>query len=95
LEETGYIAHSWHLLGKSFLNPAYVNNACYHFLAQGATLVAETSPDELEDLRVSLYPMTDLRDLLDSELLSDAVGASALAHLGKYLRMEVSHHQES
>ena len=60
LEETGHIAESWTLLGKSFINPAYVNNSCYHFLAQGATLVAETSPDELEDLKVSLYPLLQI-----------------------------------
>ncbi|MBK8504479.1 MAG: NUDIX hydrolase [Saprospiraceae bacterium] len=94
LEETGHIADSWTLLGKSFLNPAYVNNACYHFLAQEATLVAETSPDELEDLKVSLYPIADLRDLLDCELLNDAVGVSAFSYLGKYLMRQASHDEE-
>ena len=85
LEETGYVAENWILLGKSFINPAYVNNACYHFLAQGAVQVAETLPDELEDLKVILYPLKDLGELLYSEILNDAVGVSAVAYLGKYL----------
>ncbi|NND34479.1 MAG: NUDIX hydrolase [Saprospiraceae bacterium] len=85
LEETGYVATNWTLLGESFLNPAYVTNRCYHFLAVDATYHRDISPDATEDLRVHLEPVTDLLGICQSDLLIDAVGNAAVSFLRKYL----------
>lgn len=90
MEETGYQSEEWIFLGKSYVNPAYVNNACFHYLALNAEPVGNTSPDEFEDLRVDLMPIGDLRSLNASNLLSDAIGQAAVAALDRHLRRQDS-----
>jgi 8-oxo-dGTP pyrophosphatase MutT (NUDIX family) len=85
LEETGYLATSWTLLGESHLNPAYVTNRCYHFLAQGAYLKGAKSLDNHEDIRVYLIPVEDLTSITNTPLIKDAVGSAALLYLRKYI----------
>jgi ADP-ribose pyrophosphatase len=85
LEETGYVAGSWTELGWSHINPAYVTNCCYHFLAREARYVGDGSPDESEDLKVHLQPLRDLGEVISNRTLCDAVGCAAVWNLQKYL----------
>ena len=39
-EETGYVAAKWTALAPVAPNPAFIDNHCHHFLAEGATLDA-------------------------------------------------------
>ncbi|MCB0665434.1 MAG: NUDIX hydrolase [Saprospiraceae bacterium] len=85
MEETGYSSQDWHLLGKSYVNPAYVNNACYHYLALDAKYEGKTNPDEYEDLRVHLSRISGLDKLNEANLLVDAIGHAAISALGRFL----------
>ena len=85
LEETGYEASSWTFLGESFLNPAYVTNRCFHFLAQGATYKRAKSLDMHEDIKVHLITTHGMKDILNTTLIKDAIGSAALLYLSKHL----------
>jgi 8-oxo-dGTP pyrophosphatase MutT (NUDIX family) len=91
LEETGFAAENWTLLGQSHINPAYVTNCCYHFLALNAWQVGETLPDESEDLKVHLEKIKQLEDLTCTDRLTDAVGVAAVWYLQKYLTQRSKH----
>lgn len=64
LEETGYVAERWTLLGSVDPNPAIQGNACWTFLAEGCRRVAEIRPDAGEDLRVTRAPLASLPELV-------------------------------
>jgi 8-oxo-dGTP pyrophosphatase MutT (NUDIX family) len=64
LEETGYSARSYELIGYVEPNPAIQTNRCYTVLAEGATKSAEQSLDEKEDIGVKLWPFSDVPKLL-------------------------------
>ncbi|MFI5391889.1 MAG: NUDIX hydrolase, partial [Bacteriovoracales bacterium] len=40
-EETGYLAKDWALLGSVDVNPAFMNNKCYTYLASGCEKLRE------------------------------------------------------
>jgi len=86
LEETGYQSDKWELLGVSFLNPAYVTNRCFHFLALDCNYKGGGKQDVLEDLRLHRLGVTELTDIIDSESIVDAVGSAALRYLRQYLK---------
>lgn len=64
LEETGYSGGTWSLLMTVSANPALQNNLTYTYLAEGVTPGA-ASPDESEDIRVHLVPITEIEPLID------------------------------
>jgi ADP-ribose pyrophosphatase len=60
LEETGYKASRWHLLGKIRPNPAILNNHCHLYLALGAKPAGDLDLDEGEELEVSLRDLKEI-----------------------------------
>ncbi len=52
-EETGYVAKTWTPLGAVAPNPAFLDNLCYHYLAEGATLDSSQDLDAGEDIIVT------------------------------------------
>ncbi len=52
LEETGYAADRWTSLGWVEPNPAFLDNVCHHWLAEGARQVQAPQPDGGEDIEV-------------------------------------------
>ena len=54
LEETGYAADEWMVLGRCSPEPSKQTNLAHLFVARGALRVAEPACDEGEDLRVCL-----------------------------------------
>jgi 8-oxo-dGTP pyrophosphatase MutT (NUDIX family) len=91
VEETGYTGGSWKSLGVSFINPSYVTNRCYHFLAMGVELTEAPNPDLTEDLELIRIPLEKMLDSSASNFpISDAIGRAgvlnAMPHLGQFLR---------
>ncbi len=91
VEETGYSGGSWKSLGVSFINPSYVTNRCYHFLAIGVELTEAPNPDLTEDLELIRIPLEKMLDPSASNFpISDAIGRAgvlhAMPHLGQFLR---------
>ena len=56
-EETGYGESQMILLGSVHPNPAFLNNTCYTYLAQGVTPSGEQEQDAKEDIEVTLRPL--------------------------------------
>lgn len=70
-EETGHEAERWTSLGVSAPNPAFHDNGCHHFLAEGARPVGEPQMDPGEDIVV---------DSLDEAALRAAVAGGEIDH---------------
>ncbi len=66
LEETGYEAARWSSLGAVRPSPAYQDNTCHTFLAEGCRKVAEPHLDPGEDIEVVLEPRQRLSELVRS-----------------------------
>jgi 8-oxo-dGTP pyrophosphatase MutT (NUDIX family) len=87
LEETGYTADKFILVGRLYPNPAIQTNTMYCYLALNAFKVKEQELDSGEDIEVHLVPLTDLIEMAKrSEFphaLDVAVLYQALAYLGR------------
>lgn len=81
LEESGYGGGSWHYLGCVQANPAYHDNLCHHWLADGVTCVQDPAPDEGEAIRVHLLSLEALRQAVASGWLCHSLGLSALSRV--------------
>lgn len=79
LEETGYAASEWRLLG-SFSNAGNQGcGQCHVFAAYGARPVEAPRPGDLEEMRLELLPRAALRAALgngDIAILGSAIAAS-------------------
>ena len=64
LEETGFSADEFILLGKSRPNPAIQNNTIYHFLAIDCEKTAEISFDEHESILMRLVVREEIKNLI-------------------------------
>jgi ADP-ribose pyrophosphatase len=64
LEETGYSFTSFESLGKISANPSTNNNLMHMFLAKGGKKVSEQNLDHNEDIKVELYTIDEVKQLL-------------------------------
>lgn len=82
LEETGYQAARWTDLGSVAPNPAYQDNRCWHFLAEGATPAAGGQElDPGEDIAVDLMSEEEVLAAVRGGDISHALCITALAHV--------------
>ena len=80
LEETGYSADRWTCLGKVHGNPAFHDNHCHHWLAEGARQTAPPTPDAGEDLVVETRPWAEAGPWIRSGEIRHPLVISALLH---------------
>jgi len=80
-EESGYTAERWTYLGSVHGNPAFMNNACHHFLAEGAVRSEELDPDAGEDLSLELLDPDRVRELVRDGSIRHPMAISALARV--------------
>ena len=66
LEETGYRAGRWTLLGEVEPNPAFLTNRCITYLAEELERVGEPAGDGEEELEVSRAPLAAIPELIRS-----------------------------
>lgn len=64
LEETGFQAEEWQLLGSGYPQPAILSNRCHTYLAKGAEKAGELEQEETEDIEVVLIPLTQIPKLI-------------------------------
>jgi 8-oxo-dGTP pyrophosphatase MutT (NUDIX family) len=64
LEETGYAAERWTMLGQVSPNAAYQSNTCFTLLAEGCRRAGEVSFDPGEDIELVTVSQGELRDLV-------------------------------
>ncbi len=77
-EETGYEAERLVPIGRILPNPAYQDNTCHTLLAEGCRLVGPTALDDDEDIEVVLLSVAEVRDLVRSGGLRNAVVLCAI-----------------
>ncbi len=80
LEETGYQAKKWTKIGVVNPNPALFNNRCYTFLAQDIRKVSGPSPDQTEDIEVTLIPLKEIPGLILKGKIDHAMVITAFTH---------------
>jgi ADP-ribose pyrophosphatase len=81
VEETGYTADDWRLLGRVAPNPAIQNNFLHSYLALGARKTQEPELDGSEVVTVSTLPLGHVTDLLRRGEIEHALVVTAFAHL--------------
>lgn len=78
LEETGYGGGQWHQLMTISANPATQNNLTHCFVAQGVRLVGTQQLDATEDICVHLFTADQVRELLRTDAIRQALMAAPL-----------------
>ena len=86
LEETGYSAKTFTLLGSVEPNPAIQTNRCYTVLAEGATRDGDQHLDEKEDIGVLTRPLAAIPRLLADNAITHALVWAAFLHLDLHRR---------
>jgi len=80
-EETGYVAREWRHLGRVEPNPAFHDNVCHHFLAEGAEPRHEQALDEGEDIEVLTLSPEELEREVAGGGIAHSLVVSALARV--------------
>ncbi len=80
-EETGYTAAAWRALGTVEPNPAFQNNLCHHFLAEGVRLTHEIDLDPGEDIAVDTMDLEEVRAAIAAGEIRHSLVLCALARI--------------
>ena len=80
-EESGYTSERWTVLGPAEPNPAFQNNLCHHYLAEGARRTHELELDPGEDIVVDTLDLPAVRAAVASGAIRHALVISALARV--------------
>jgi ADP-ribose pyrophosphatase len=80
-EESGYVAERWTPLGPIAPNPAFQNNLCWSFLAEGCRRAGEPEPDDQEAFTVEEIALSDVPRRLASGEIVHALVAHAFQRL--------------
>jgi ADP-ribose pyrophosphatase len=84
LEETGYAADRFILIGRVTPNPAFLDNHCYTYLALGAHKVQEPEFDSSEDIAVEERPLSEVAELIGNGRITHSLVVAAFYHLNNY-----------
>ncbi len=80
-EETGYTSERWTYLGAVEPNPAFQDNLCHHFLAEGVSCTHPQELDAGEDIRVVLLAPDAVRAAVAEGEIKHALVLTALARV--------------
>lgn len=80
-EETGHTAERWTLLGAVEPNPAFHDNVCHHYLAEGARRTHALELDPGEDIAVETLDLDDVARRIRSGEIRHSLVVAALARV--------------
>ena len=80
-EETGHTAERWTYLGCVEPNPAFLDNLCHHWLAQGARKTHDLQLDSGEDIEVVALELEDVRGRIARGEIRHSLVQTALARV--------------
>ena len=86
LEETGYHGNHAELIGRTFPNPAIMNNVCYTVVVTGCEQIAEQDLDAAEDIEIRLVDPTDIPRLVAEGSIGHALAVVALYNYEQWLK---------
>ncbi len=81
LEETGYEAEDWELIGRVEPNPAFQTNTTYTFLARHARRTHSQRLDEAEMIEVEERRLEEIASLVADGTITHALVVCAFYHL--------------
>lgn len=81
LEETGYSAARWSLLARIAPNPAFLDNTCHQYLAEGAVWRHAPRNEGGEHTVVELLPREKVSELVRSGEIEHSLAIAALARV--------------
>jgi ADP-ribose pyrophosphatase len=84
-EETGFSAGQLIPLGKTYLLPAYSDEVSYVYVAKDLTKTRQQL-DADEIIEVFQYPLNDIIDMIDKEIIIDALSILAIYRTMAYLK---------
>ena len=77
-EETGFGGGEWSLFMTLSPNPNNHNNLSYTFYAKGVEKISEAHQEATEDIRVHVLSKTDVREILDKNMMLQALHVAPL-----------------
>ncbi len=77
LEETGYKAKSWQLIGITDPNPAIQNNKCYIFLATGLEFTTDPKLDNTEEIEVVTVALNKIPEMIQQGKITHSLVITA------------------
>lgn len=77
LEETGSEGQAVWASGECRPNPAFLNNRCYHFVAEGVEFRRAQALDEFEEIEFVLVPVEEVDALIRGGKISHALSIAA------------------
>lgn len=80
-EETGYTTTRWVSLGSVEPNPAFHDNRCHHFLAEGVRRTHPQSLDGGEDIEVLTASPADLLEMVERGAIAHSLVICALSRV--------------
>jgi len=81
IEETGYTAERWSYLGSVEPNPAFQDNLCHHWLAEGARRTHDLELDSGEDIEVAELSLEEVRAAVARGEIRHSLVLTALARV--------------
>lgn len=77
-EETGYTASRWVCLGKVDVNPAFMTNGCYTYLALDAEKTKEQNLDPFEEIEVQEVDLSLIPSLVQKGVITHSLVIAGL-----------------
>ena len=88
LEETGFSADKFILLGKSQPNPALQSNTMFHYLAVDCEKTGEISLDEHESVLTKIVSLEETENLIADGVIAHSLVVAAFHYFSIYSRKE-------
>ena len=73
LEETGYSANEWTVVGRMYANPARQTNSVHIYVARGLVQVTSQSLDESEDIQFEFASIAEIHEMIERNEFSQAL----------------------
>lgn len=89
LEETGYTAKEFILIGSNTPNPAFLNNHCYTYLAVDAQQVGQPQLDGTEDIEFELVPANQIPELVATGQITHSLVITAFYFFEQFRNKQV------
>jgi 8-oxo-dGTP pyrophosphatase MutT (NUDIX family) len=80
-EETGYTGGTWRYLGAVQPNPAFHDNLCHHWLAEGVELTQGQGLDAGEDIAIRTLPLDEVGAAIADGRIRHALVLTALCRV--------------
>lgn len=86
-EECGMTSDDWEKLGEVKVNPAFMTNTCYFYLAQNCRYDGQQNFDPLEEIEIETFEESEIEKMIDDGTINHSLANLCLQ---KYFRLKKS-----